>query len=258
MAWNAVLLRGLSREARHWGAFPSILGEQLPGMRVLALDIPGVGVEKGRDCPASVPEIARDFHRRFEAQRGEGGEWFLLGVSFGGMIAMSWVEQFPDAFRKLVLVNTSAANLGLPHQRMRPEAIAGVLRATFTADPTPRERLILSLVSNVPEAREAALASWTSYATEAPITRATLVRQLAAASRYPAPRALPIPSLVVVSDADRFVHPGCSERLSARIGAPLLRHPTAGHDLSLDDPRWLADQVSAWLGDAAGAARAAG
>src|SRR5688572_21336077 len=133
MSWNVVLLRGLAREARHWGRFPEVLGARIPGVRVEKLDLPGVGAEIKRSCPTSVPEIARDLHQRFLALReGTQGDWCLLGVSFGGMIAMAWVDLFPEDFRKLVLVNTSGANLGLPHERLRPEAIAGVLRASLT------------------------------------------------------------------------------------------------------------------------------
>ena len=38
-----VLLRGLSREARHWGPLPDLLAQALPGARVLTPDLPGNG-----------------------------------------------------------------------------------------------------------------------------------------------------------------------------------------------------------------------
>jgi hypothetical protein len=36
--------------------------------------------------------------------------------------------------------------------------------------------------------------------------------------------------------------------MSERLGADLLSHPWAGHDLPADDPEWLAREVSEWLG----------
>ena len=35
-----VLLRGLAREARHWGEFPACLASRLAGARLVAVDLP--------------------------------------------------------------------------------------------------------------------------------------------------------------------------------------------------------------------------
>ncbi|HEY3597313.1 MAG TPA: alpha/beta hydrolase, partial [Paraburkholderia sp.] len=40
-AW--ILLRGLTRETRHWGALPAYLQDALNGARVLPIDLPGNG-----------------------------------------------------------------------------------------------------------------------------------------------------------------------------------------------------------------------
>ena len=45
-----VLLRGLTREAGHWGSFPNQLRKALGGTPVLTLDLPGAGT---RRCCAS-------------------------------------------------------------------------------------------------------------------------------------------------------------------------------------------------------------
>ena len=53
-----VLLRGLTREQRHWGGFPKLLAEQLPGAHIVALDLPGNGRLCAQTSPATVPEMA--------------------------------------------------------------------------------------------------------------------------------------------------------------------------------------------------------
>jgi predicted alpha/beta hydrolase family esterase len=52
---------------------------------------------------------------------------------------------------------------------------------------------------------------------------------------------------VLVSAADGLVDPRCSQRLAQAWGAPMRKHPTAGHDLPLDDGAWVAREVAAWL-----------
>ena len=48
-----------------------------------------------------------------------------------------------------------------------------------------------------------------------------------------------MPLTVLASNGDRLCSPIASRRLAARLGAPLHVHPTAGHDLPLDDPDWV-------------------
>ncbi|RYY52271.1 MAG: alpha/beta hydrolase, partial [Comamonadaceae bacterium] len=53
-----VLLRGLTREAGHWGAFPDLLRAQLQsGTRVIALDLPGNGALHAQRSPARIEEL---------------------------------------------------------------------------------------------------------------------------------------------------------------------------------------------------------
>jgi pimeloyl-ACP methyl ester carboxylesterase len=58
------------------------------------------------------------------------------------------------------------------------------------------------------------------------------------------------PVLVLHSAGDRMVAPSCSKRIAAALRARLAVHPSAGHDLTLDDPAWCAAQIDAWLGEA--------
>jgi hypothetical protein len=74
------------------------------------------------------------------------------------------------------------------------------------------------------------------------------VRQLAAALRFRIPRGGHRANLLVVASAsDRLVDPACSVLLARRWKVPLRVHPSAGHELALDDPEWLADLCAAFV-----------
>ena len=53
--------------------------------------------------------------------------------------------------------------------------------------------------------------------------------------------------LVLASAADALVDPRCSQRVAQAWGCVLRTHPSAGHDLPLDDGEWVVREVSAWL-----------
>jgi pimeloyl-ACP methyl ester carboxylesterase len=255
MDW--LFLRGLSREQRHWGSFPEVFCAAAPGARVHLLDLPGTGTEAGRASPTTVPAIVADLRARFEALRGaHPGPWGLLGMSLGGMVAMAWCAEHPGDFTRLVLANTSASDVGLPWDRMRPAAIATVARVLGTRDPVERERLILTMVTRTRDDVPAIARRWAEIQRTSPVTRITVARQLRAATLFHAPPSLSVPVLVVVGAGDTLADPACGRALAERFGAPLEVHPESGHELALDAPGWLAERVAAWSASVPAAAAA--
>lgn len=242
-----VLLRGWTREARHWGTLPQALQARLPaGHRVVAPDLPGAGLRHRERSPARVPRIAEAVR---DGLRGEGaaGPYVLLGLSFGGMLAVDWAARHPDEVVGLALANTSLRGLAPPWRRLRPGAVWTVARLFAARDVLARERGILALTSNAHAGDDAIARRWAAFATERPPSAANALRQLAAAARYRPPGGAPtVPLLLLVSDADRLVSPRCSAAIAEAWGAPLLRHPCAGHDLPLDAPHWLVHALVRW------------
>ena len=59
-------------------------------------------------------------------------------------------------------------------------------------------------------------------------------------------------SSVLIGARDGLCNPSCPRAIAERYGAPFRVHPTGGHDLSTDDPAWMAEQVRDWVGASAG------
>lgn len=242
-----VLLRGLTRESRHWGEFPALLQAQLGSAQGVTLDLPGNGELHLQPSPTSVPAMAAAC-RALLRERGLPPPYHLLAMSLGAMVALAWAHQHPGELHGCVLINTSLRTFSPWYQRLRPRNYGAVLGMVVSRDAAANERTVLEMTTRHPTVdRTALLAQWIRWRNENPVSRANALRQLWAAARFSAPRAAPhVPLLVLVSAADGLVDPRCSQRLAQAWGAPMRKHPTAGHDLPLDDGVWVAREVAAW------------
>jgi pimeloyl-ACP methyl ester carboxylesterase len=238
-----LLLRGWTREARHWGAFPAELERALRGARVQAVDLPGNGRLAALPSPTRIADMVQSLRREPRET-----PVCLLGLSLGALVAIDWAHRHPAEVAACVLVNTSLRPFSAFYERLRPQTYAALVRlALFEPDTQAREAAILKLTSAA--AAPAALVSERArYAAEWPVTHMNVIRQLLAAARYRAPEPPPrVPVLVVASRGDRLVDWRCSLELARRWQAPLALHASAGHDLALDDGPWLAARVAEWL-----------
>lgn len=246
-----ILLRGLAREAGHWGAFPDRLRAAFPGEAVLTPDLPGCGARCRERAPARVDALVEAV--RAEREEHRAGPIWLLGLSLGGMVALEWARRFPDEVAGVAVMNSSAGGVSPWWRRMRPPAVVALARAAASRDLTRREARIYRLTSGLPDREAEVVAAWVALATARPVAAVNAGRLLWAGARYRAlPGQLPRPALVLVGAGDRLVHPSSSGRLAEALGATLAVHPTAGHELPLDDPAWIVAQLQAWRGRAGG------
>jgi len=246
-AW--VLLRGLTRESRHWGDFPEILQRACGDAAVHAIDLPGNGRLNALESPMHVAGMAESCRRQLR-ELGIAPPYHVLAMSLGAMVAVAWAERNPEEIAGCVLLNTSLRPFSPFHHRLRPRhylTLAGLL--VPGRDATCRERTILRLTSNGPTGPKKST-EWSGYARQNPVSARNAIRQLLAAARYRAPAASPSPPVLVLGSAqDRLVDPRCSRLLAARWKTSFVEHPWAGHDLPLDDAPWVAEQVRRWLHD---------
>ena len=242
-----VLLRGLMRESRHWGEFPAILSKELGGPAVLAFDLPGNGSLYQMASPMRVEDMA-EFCRTELRARGLAPPYRLLALSLGAMVAVAWATRHPDEISRAVLINTSLRPFSPFYHRLRAQNYPGLLGLALTGGITKQEKLILRMTSNHGVDKEDTLKFWVAYQQQYPVSRRNALRQLAAAVRYRAPIASPTaPMLILASAMDQLVDTRCSTRLAARWQTGLAVHPSAGHDLPLDDGAWVARQVREWV-----------
>lgn len=241
-----VLLRGLMRESRHWGDFPVLFQSAMEGQHVVALDFPGNGSLHAQTSASSVAEMV-GYARSQLLQIGCVPPYRLLALSLGAMVAVAWSELYPEELEKMVLVNTSLAPYNPFYHRLRPKNYPALTLLLFGSI-AHRESLILKLTSTRTENMQATLEQWVAYAKECPVTRANILRQLKAAFSYRAATIKPhIPVLLLAGQQDQLVNAKCSHTLAQHWGCVIRLHPTAGHDLPLDDASWLVHQVKGWL-----------
>lgn len=241
-----VLLRGLVREQRHWEQFPALLAAQLPDDRVLCLDLAGNGVHWREPSPASIPGMLAGA-RNDLAAAGVSGPVSLLALSLGAMTAFEWMSRYPQEVERAVLLNTSLAAFSPFWHRLRPRNYGRIVRDVLAGGPERRERMILEITTNLVADRESYVRRWAGFAADQPVSLRNSLAQLLAAARYRAPAQAPrCPVLLLNGGGDRLVAPRCSQRIADAWQLPLARHPTAGHDLTLDDGAWVARQVAAF------------
>jgi len=248
MKW--LILRGLVREQRHWGdfkdGFQEFLRESDPDAGVFCLDFPGFGTESARTSPFSIDGIVDDLRGRWKRLQGSGEPWSLLAISLGGMVAMNWTSRYPDDFKRLVLINSSATGLSPIHKRMKPENYPHILSLFGVRDILARERKILELTSNIRgDALEERARRHAGFARK--VKKRDAVAQIVSAIRFRPPESIPVPLLVVSGRGDSLVDPSCSERIAEKYHGTLVSHGTANHDLALDEPRWLMEQIGSWI-----------
>lgn len=249
MTW--LLLRGLTREARHWGALPEALresGAASPACPLACLDLPGSGQARWHRSPVTVEAMVQVLRRDARAA-GLAMPLRLLAMSLGGMVATAWAQRYPEEIERLVLINTSMRPFGWPHQRLRPAAWPALLGLLAAWDDAERCELAIHRLTCADDAAlQRDLRDWVRIRQDAPVRRDDALRQLLAAARFQAGAEPPsCPTLLLASAGDRLVQPNCSVRIGSAWNCPLRMHPWAGHDLAHDDPRWVAMQIADWL-----------
>ena len=242
-----VLLRGLTRESGHWGPFVEQLQAALPGSTVVALDLPGNGAWCKQRSPTRVADMVEQCRSQL-INEGQQAPYHLLAMSLGAMVAVAWADAHPQEIAAQVLINTSMRPFSRFYQRLRP-ANYWALAALALPGATPQkwERTVLTLTAN--HVHDDVLDDWLALHTAHPVSRVNALRQLLAAARYVAPKSVPaVPTLVLASLSDRLVSVECSRALARHWQCPLRQHPSAGHDLPLDDAAWVAAQVVGFIG----------
>jgi pimeloyl-ACP methyl ester carboxylesterase len=243
-----ILLRGLMRDARHWGSFPSHFQQKFPQDKILALDFPGNGAFVDQASCINVEAMMQHCRSQL-ALRGEQPPYRLVALSLGAMVAIEWARQWPQEVECMALMNTSVAPINPFYERLRPRNYLALFVALSLQAIAQREKTLLRITTSMLDdiALNLVWENWTSLAQQRVTTRVNICRQLLAAMRFRMHQASPsVSTLMLVGDKDRLVNPNCSHTLAQRWNSSLVMHPHAGHDLVLDDEAWVIQQIETW------------
>lgn len=224
-----------------------MLRSALPDARLCLLDLPGNGLRHREQSPATVPAMA-EWVRAELLSQGLKPPYRVFAMSLGAMVTVAWADAHPEEIDAAVLANTSLKPVSPFYRRLQPAAWPLLLRMAL-GKPTAREAEegILQLTSNHRDQTRAVLDDWTAWRLSHPVSRANALRQLLAAMRFSAPPRAPQTRLLLLTGArDRLVDTRCSQALAARWQCGIAVHPSAGHDLPLDDASWVAQRIATW------------
>jgi pimeloyl-ACP methyl ester carboxylesterase len=228
--------------------FPQHLGESLGAAPAICLDLPGNGKLNYLESPLSVEAMADYCH----AELGNLGivpPCRVLAMSLGAMVAVAWAERHRDDISTAVLISTSLRPFSPFHQRLRPANYPRLLRLlSGCASDEELEATILGMTTRLVAKPRGVIQAWLRWRRENPVSARNALRQLLAAARYRAPHRSPLDRLLLLAGAgDTLVDPRCSQKLAEQWQTGFAIHPTAGHDLPLDDESWVLIQIREWL-----------
>lgn len=236
-------LRGLIRERDHWGSFVDHMKEAFPESKLSMIDIPGAGTKFQNPTPTTIGGMVEEMRQEYSTLHQEGDEPILVAVSLGGMIGLEWLRRYPKDFTRVIFMNTSFGGLSPFYHRLKLDAFIYLLRVPFLKG-REKESHILKLVSNHPEVFNETLDLWERIQRERPVSLRNTLVQLMAAARYKPVNYKPeIPVHLYASTTDRMVSVECSRAISKAWEIALEEHPTGGHDLTVDDPKWIALKI---------------
>lgn len=216
-----VMIHGAGGSHRHW----PLEARELPGRRVVVVDLPGHGDSPGPGRRA-VTDYARDLLALLDALALDRA--VMVGHSMGGAIALTLALDWPDRVAGLGLVGTGA----------RLRVTSALLQATADAVALSAAVEVMTDWSFGPGASADLRIEFSGGLRSLP---ASVVHgDFCACDEFDVLERLGeirVPTAVVCGDADRSTPPRYSEFLQAHIrGASLTLIPGAGHMVALEAP----------------------
>lgn len=245
MSRNWIFLRGLGRHSAHWNPFLQEFRKHFPEDRVELLDLRGNGSLWHSPSYLSVAENVRDLRGRSRwIQQGE--RVHLMTISLGSMVGVEWARRFPEEIAGLVTINTSDRGSSPFFERMRPANYLFFLQMLAKQrNEAWVEDQILDLTTKLLSQRASIRQEFAGWKTT---TRINLLKQILAAGTYEFPQQKPKTEILLLcSEGDRLVDSKCTKNIAEMWTLKAHVHSKAGHDLTLDAPDWVCEEIKNWL-----------
>lgn len=242
------LLRGLTREAGHWGdRTEKAIKQSYPGAEIHYLYLPGAGVYYQDKAPMSIKKMVAFIKERDTTFMNDTNDKIIVASSLGGIVAMEWVLQYPMDFKAAVLMSASYRGMCELNERINPDIRPEMRQVLLSGDTRERENLLVKINANDSSYYTSRTDDWTRIQNAHPMTKANIARQTIAGLKYSADDRKPlIPVLFMASHGDRMVCVECAEKIQAHYGGDLVVHEWAGHSLPDDAPEWIVENISSW------------
>lgn len=247
---NILLLRGLTREKAHWYDFPEKLQAGNDEYRIFHLELPGAGKYSNVEFPLKTKPLVNFLNSQVEKfKKDYAGSWHIVTISLGGMVALRYLEAFPNAIDSTVIINSSARDLSPIHHRMQLKIWKDILSVPFKRNANDAEKLILSFVTNLlnEDKIQEVSSCFARVKNENPMSLKNMIKQLVWAAKNSSPKKLHANLFFIASKADRMVDFNCSKKLADKYNASLELHSSAGHDIPLDDGPWLVSKIKNFI-----------
>jgi pimeloyl-ACP methyl ester carboxylesterase len=223
--------------------------DQLEGLSdaytLVAPDLPGSGGSSRPPDSWRVPEIA-DLLAEFAAASGIGRA-HVIGLSFGGTLALELFRRHSGLVRSLVLADAYAGWAG----SLSPEEVTDRLALSIRASHLPSSEFVAALLPSMfsteaaPERVAAFAASVAEFDPPAFRTMATAAAEADLRDVLPT---VDVPTLLLYGDKDVRAPRDVALRMKAGIAhARLVFLPGVGHASSVEDPEGFNREVRTFL-----------
>jgi pimeloyl-ACP methyl ester carboxylesterase len=233
-----ILIRGLTRSHFHWFDFKNNLQKEFNLDIVYTPELLGNGELWHQSTPKNIAQCLESLRKQLPLLNGSVG---IIGISLGGMLATEWAVRYPNEVSHLVLINTSSSQSPFYH-RFKPQLYFQALRTILFSSPEKIEKFILNATSNT-EHWKSVFEKCIEFQKTHPVQISNFIQQLKLARLSHFDQKPNCKVLILTAKKDRLVNFECSLKIAKRWDLKTLIHPTAGHDLPLDDSKWILDQI---------------
>lgn len=243
------LVRGLVRSIEYSLQNNEILKKELQeklnaDVKLHSFELSGNGRLFQEESPTSIEGMIFKLKAQYNKFKRKDAKSYMIAISMGGMIGINWLNSHKKDYDKAFIFNSSLPKFCSLFERLLPDSIPTLLSGAISSDPVYREKQIQKIIINHQDKNKDIWKGWSKVSKNMPVSFPNTLRQLWAAMRSPNPEKVSTPIFIGVSENDRMVSSNCSKRMAKAWNLPIFTHPTAGHDILNDDPKWLAEIVA--------------
>ncbi len=241
-----IIIPGTSREKSYFNEFCQALKASPVCQDICLIDNLGFGEFAKKKSPWRIKDFVNHSQKTYFNQEISDSplKKTIIGHSLGAGIAFAWANQNPTLFSEYILVNGTIGTFNL---NVLKRGFAGSLSLAFAAisflPPKKAEEWILKYTVNNPKRREELLSLDLVMQRQPVSPLDTLKQAFAALSFFPLVMPTKASGLILYSKNDRFIPALNSKKMAQKLGLATRVHPTAGHDLIQEDPRYCVEAI---------------